>query len=72
MAKIYRVIRVKLNQLISENVHMITDSSAKRIDQVSTITVSNISPEFVPRRWWQKLTGIDMEQNYVTVTLCTV
>jgi len=31
MAKIYRVIRNKLNQLVSENVHMITDLSAKRI-----------------------------------------
>ena len=26
--------------------------------------------EFVPTRWRQKSTGIDMEQNYVTVTLC--
>jgi len=26
--------------------------------------------EFLPTRWRQKLTGIDIEQNYVTVTLC--
>ena len=25
-------------------------------------------PEFLPTRWQQKSTGIDMEQNYVTVT----
>jgi len=25
--------------------------------------------EFLPTRWWQKSTGIDMEQKYVTVTL---
>jgi len=24
----------------------------------------------LPTRWWQKPAGIDMEQNYVTVTLC--
>jgi len=26
--------------------------------------------EFLPTRWRQKSTGIDMEQNYATVTLC--
>jgi len=26
--------------------------------------------DFLPTRWRQKSTGIDMEQNYVTVTLC--
>jgi len=26
--------------------------------------------EFLPTRWQQKSAGIDMEQNYVTVTLC--
>ena len=25
---------------------------------------------FLPTRWWQKSTVMDMEQNYVTVTLC--
>jgi len=28
--------------------------------------------EFLPTRWRQKLTGIDTEQNYVTVTVCIV
>ena len=26
--------------------------------------------EFLPTRWWQKSTGIDTEQDYVTVNLC--
>ena len=30
MAKIYRVIRIKLNQLVAENVDMITDLPTKR------------------------------------------
>ena len=37
---------------------------------LSAITVANISQEFLLTRWRQKSTGIDMEQNYVTVTLC--
>jgi len=28
--------------------------------------------EFLPTRWRQKSTGVDMEQNYVTVTLCII
>jgi len=28
--------------------------------------------EFLPTRWRQKSTGIDMEQNYVTDTLCSL
>ena len=28
--------------------------------------------EFLPTRWRQKSTGIDTEQNYITVTLCIV
>ena len=31
MAKIYRVIRMKLNQLVYENVRIITDLPTKRI-----------------------------------------
>jgi len=62
MAKIYHVIQIKLNQLIWENVHMITCLTA--------ITVTNILSEFLPTWWRQKLTGIDTEQDYVTVTLC--
>ena len=30
----------------------------------------HFSGVFLPTRWRQKSTGIDMEQNYVTVTLC--
>jgi len=26
--------------------------------------------EFLPTKWWQKSTGIDMVQNYATLTLC--
>jgi len=37
---------------------------------LSAITVTNISQEFIPTRWLRKSTGIDIEQNYVTVTLC--
>jgi len=31
MEKIYRVIQIKLNQLVEENVHMITDLPTNRI-----------------------------------------
>ena len=34
------------------------------------VTLTNISTGFLPTRWRQKSTGIDMEQNYVTVTRC--
>jgi len=69
MAKICGVIQIKLNRLVSENVCMIIDLTNKAY--LSAIMVTNIS-EFLPTRWWQKSTGIDMEQNYVTVTLCAV
>jgi len=46
---------------------MIDDLPTNRI--LSAITDKHFS-EFLPTRWRQKLTGIDMEQNYVTVTLC--
>jgi len=35
MAKIYRVIQIKLNQLVEENVHIITDLPTKRISALS-------------------------------------
>ena len=35
---------------------------------LSAITMTNISQEFLPTRWRKKSTGIDTEQNYVTVT----
>ena len=31
MAKVYHVIQIKMNQLVKENVHMITDLREKRI-----------------------------------------
>jgi len=34
-AKIYRVIQIKLNQLVYENVHMSTDLPGKRIKVLS-------------------------------------
>jgi len=43
---------------------MITDLQQRVF--IGAITVSNI----LPTRWRQKSTGIDMEQSYVTVTLC--
>jgi len=43
---------------------MITDLPTKRCDSDKHFS------EFVPTRWRQKSSGIDMEQNYVTVTLC--
>ena len=64
MAKIYRVIQIQLNRLVSENVHTITDLSAKRFKRYHS---DKHFPEFLPTRWRQKSTGIDMEQNYVTV-----
>ena len=35
MAKIYSLIQIKLNQLVQENVHMITDLPTKRIEALS-------------------------------------
>jgi len=35
MAKIHRVIPVKLNQLVLENVHIITGSPTKRVQAIS-------------------------------------
>ena len=57
---------MKVNQLLYENVHMITDLPTKRILAISQwqmfLTV-------LPTRWRQKSTGIDIVQSYVTVTL---
>ena len=67
MAKIYRVIQIKMNQLVQENVHMITDLATKHIQVLSQWQTLST---FLPTRWRQKPTGTDMEQNYVSVTLC--
>ena len=37
---------------------------------LSAIAVTNDFSEFLPTRWRQKSTGIDMKLNYVTVTPC--
>ena len=47
---------------------MITDLPIKRI--YALLYSDKQFSEFLPTRWRQKSTGIDMEQNYVTVTLC--
>jgi len=69
MAKIYRVIQVglglKLNQV--ENVHTMTDLPKSLFKHHHS---DKHLSEFLPTRWRQKSTGIDTEQNYVTVTLC--
>ena len=70
MAKIYRVIQMKLNQLVLENVRMITDLPTKRI--FKRYHSDKHFSECLTKRWRQKSTGTDMEQNYVTVFLCTV
>ena len=57
-------IQIKLNQLVSENVHVITA-------YLSVITSTNISRSFT-YKMATETTGIDMEQNYVTVTLCII
>ena len=44
---------------------MITDLRTKRHSEKRF-------SEFLPTRWRQKSTGIDMAQTYVTVTLCCV
>jgi len=62
MAKIYRVIQIKLNQLVKENVHMITDLPTKRILELSQ---------------WQSFLRVFTYNchrygtKYVTATLCT-
>ena len=51
MAKIYRVIQIKLNQLVSENVHMITDLPTKRFTRCHSDTFLRV----LPTTWRQKI-----------------
>jgi len=44
MVRFYRVIQIKLNELVSENVYMITDLPTKHI--FSAISVTNILKSF--------------------------
>jgi len=67
MAKIYRVIQIKLNQLVSENVHVITDLPTKRFTRCHS---DRHFSEFCLQHGGKKSTGIDMEQKCVTVTVC--
>jgi len=68
MTKIYRVIQIKLNQLVEENVHMITNLPTKHIKRYHN---DKHFSKFLPTRRRQKSAGIDMEQKtYITVTLC--
>ena len=69
MAKIYRVIQIKLDQLTLTKCPYDQWLTGTNKACLSAITVTNISQEFLPIRWRQKSAGTDMEQNYVTVTL---
>jgi len=61
MARIYRVNQIKFNQFKITSYEQ--RSVFKRYHSDKHLS------EFVPTRWRQKSTGIDMEQNYVIVTL---
>ena len=72
MAKIYRVIQIKLNQLVEEISVWLTNKA-----YLSAVTLTNISQEFLPTRRHQNSTCIDMEQitplsPYVWLTLSIV
>jgi len=69
MAKIYRVIQITLNQLVYKKVHMITDLPTWRIKRYHS---DKQFSEFLPTRWRQQSTGMDIGQNNVTVNLCIV
>ena len=71
MAKIYRVIQIKLYRSAEENVRMITDLLTKQSVFKRYHSDEHFSA-FLPTRWRLKSTGIDMEQDYVTVALCIV
>jgi len=67
MAKIYRVIQIELNDLVVK-------MSIRLLTYQQSVFRCCHSDEhfsrFLPTRWRRKSTGIDMQQNYVTVTLC--
>ena len=66
MAKSYRVISIKLNRLVKRQCpRSVTNQQSvfKRCHSGKDFS------EILPTRWRQKSTGIDMEENYVTVTL---
>ena len=65
MAKIYCVVEIKPNQFKKMSIWSLTyQQSVLALSQWQTCL------RVLPTRWRQKSTDIDMEQNYVTVTLC--
>jgi len=76
MARICRVIQIQLQsdslrkKSIDHNDHRFTNKAPFKLFNLSAITVTNISQSFLPVRGRQKLTGIDMGENYVTVAVC--
>jgi len=64
MAKTYRVIQITLNHFKKMSVSDLPTKRIKALSQRQTYM------RVLPTRWRQKSTGTDMEQNYVTVTLC--
>jgi len=69
MTKIYRVIQIKLNDLVLK---MSICSLTYQQSIFRCYHSDKHFSRFLSTRWRRKSTGIDMEQNYVTVTLCTV
>jgi len=65
MAKIYRIIEIKLNQFVYLRRCPYDHKACKHI---SDEHFSEVVPR--PTIWRQKSTAIDVEQNCVTVTLC--
>jgi len=67
MAKIYRVMQTKLIQLLQENVHMITDFLPRK--RISALSQWQTFLRVFTYRMAAKINCIDVEQNYVSVTL---
>jgi len=68
MSKIYRVIRIKLNQFMKMSIWSLPANTA----YLNAVTLINIYQIFYLglQDGGKKSNGIDMKQNYVTVTLC--
>ena len=67
MAKIYRVMQTKLIQLLQESVHMITDFLPRK--RISALSQWQTFLRVFTYRMAAKINCIDVEQNYVSVTL---
>ena len=71
MAKIYCIIQTKLNQLVEKmSIWSLTYQQSVFKRYYSDKHFSEFFLNFLPTIGRQKPTGIDMEQNYVTVTNC--